>query len=121
DGIRTQTKGEGAGTRGSVLVAPGILIAGTNCVNTDAVGAAVMGFDPMAERGTAPFERCDSTLRLAEELGVGSRDLKRIEVIGARIEDLRFDFRRATENASAWYGPFISGHASLSPRTPGAA
>jgi len=96
DGIRTQTKGEGAGTRGSVLVAPGILIAGANCVNTDAVGAAAMCFDPMADRGTAPFERCDSTLRLAEELGVGSRDLKRIEVIGARIEDIRFDFRRAT-------------------------
>jgi len=107
DGIRTQTKGEGAGTRGSVLVAPGILIAGTNCVNTDAVGAAVMGFDPMADRGTAPFERCDSTLKLAEELGVGSRDPRRIEVIGARIEDLRFDFRRATEKGSAWYGPFL--------------
>ncbi len=57
-------------------------MAGTNAVCVDAVGAAVMGFDPMADRGTAPFEICDSTLRLAEELGVGTRDLKRIEVIG---------------------------------------
>ncbi|MCX6638520.1 MAG: DUF362 domain-containing protein [Acidobacteria bacterium] len=105
DGIRTQTKGEGAGTRGSVLVAPALLIAGANSVNTDAVGAAVMGFDPMADRGSAPFERCDSTLRLAEELGVGSRDPKRIEVIGARIEDLRFDFRSATAGAERARNP----------------
>ena len=33
---------------------------------------ALMGFDPMADRGTAPFETCDSMLRLAEHLGVGS-------------------------------------------------
>ncbi|MBI4877155.1 MAG: DUF362 domain-containing protein [Acidobacteria bacterium] len=99
DGIQTQTRGEGSGTRGSVVVAPGVLLAGTNCVSTDAIGAAVMGFDPMADRGTAPFETCDSTLRLAEELGVGSRDPKRIEVIGARIEEVRFDFRRATATA----------------------
>ena len=96
DGIRAQTRGEGAWTRGSVAVAPGVLIAGTNCVSTDAVATAVMGFDPMADRGAAPFERCDSTLRLAEELGAGTRDLKRIEVIGARIEDVRFDYRHPT-------------------------
>jgi uncharacterized protein (DUF362 family) len=100
DGIQTQTRGEGSGTRGSVVVSPGVLIAGTNCVSTDAIGAAVMGFDPMADRGRTPFERCDSTLRLAEELGVGSRDPKRIEVIGARVVDVRFDFRAATKAAS---------------------
>ncbi len=73
--------------------APGIVIAGTNCVTTDAVAAAIMGFDPMADRGTPPFERCDSTLRLAEELGVGTRDLKQIEVIGVPIEQARISFR----------------------------
>jgi hypothetical protein len=31
-----------------------------------------MGFDPMADRGATPFERCDSTLHLAEGLGVGT-------------------------------------------------
>jgi uncharacterized protein (DUF362 family) len=93
DGIRTQTRGETAGVRGAVPVAPGVLVAGTNCVCTDAVGMAVMGFDPMADRGRAPFERCDSTLRLAESLGVGTRDLSRIEVIGTPIEQVRFDFR----------------------------
>jgi hypothetical protein len=54
-----------------------------------------MGFDPMADRGAAPFERCDSTLRLAEELGVGTRDLRRIEVIGTSIKNARFDMRKA--------------------------
>jgi uncharacterized protein (DUF362 family) len=93
DGIRTQTRGETAGVRGAVPVAPGVLIAGTNCVCTDAVGMAVMGFDPLADRGKAPFERSDSTLRLAESLGVGTRDLARIEVIGPPIAQVRFDFR----------------------------
>jgi uncharacterized protein (DUF362 family) len=100
DGIRTQTKGETPGVEGAIPVAPGVLIAGTNCVSTDAVGAAVMGFDPMADRGRTPFELCDSTLRLAEELGVGSRDLSRIEVLGTPIAQVRFDFRKPVAAAS---------------------
>ena len=71
----------------------GVLIAGTNCVTTDAVATAVMGFDPMAERGTPPFENCDSTLKLAEHLGVGTRDLRQIEVRGTPISDVRINFR----------------------------
>lgn len=46
---------------------------------------AVMGFDPMADCGTPPFETCDSTLRLADDVGIGTRDLNRIEVIGTLI------------------------------------
>jgi uncharacterized protein (DUF362 family) len=76
-------------------VQPHLLIAGLNCVATDAVSMALMGFDPMADRGTAPFETCDSTLRLAEQLGVGTRDLDRIEVVGTPIAKARFNFRRA--------------------------
>ena len=51
-----------------------------------------MGFDPMADRGTPPFERCDSLLKLAEEAGIGTRDLQRIEVAGASIAEVKFDF-----------------------------
>jgi hypothetical protein len=51
-----------------------------------------MGFDPMAERGTLPFETSDSTLQLAEHLGVGTRDLSRIEVVGAPISNARHPF-----------------------------
>jgi hypothetical protein len=53
---------------------------------------SLMGFDPMADRGTPPFEDCDSTLRLAEAVGIGTRDLSRIEVAGPSIESVRFDF-----------------------------
>ena len=72
---------------------PGVLLAGTNCVTTDAVGTALMGFDPMADRGTAPFETSDNTMRLAEEFGVGTRDLSRIEVIGTPIREAVFRMR----------------------------
>jgi uncharacterized protein (DUF362 family) len=98
DGIETQTGGEGIG-RNTRHITPHVLVAGLNTVCVDAVGTAVMGFDPMADRGTAPFETSDSTLRLAEELGVGTRDLKRIEVIGARIADVRIDFRKLGGNS----------------------
>ncbi len=96
DGIQAMTKGEGPWVPGSgKVVKPGLLIAGTNCVTTDAVCTAVMGFDPMADRGTAPFEKCDSHLRLAEELGLGTRDLRRIEVRGASISKVRLSYRNA--------------------------
>lgn len=93
EGVKTMTGGEGPWIREQLTaVSPGVLIAGLNPVNTDAVAMSVMGFDPMADRGTPPFETCDSTLRLAEDAGVGTRDLHRIEMLGARVEDVRFDF-----------------------------
>ena len=93
EGIKTMTGGEGPWIAGDLQpAAPGVILAGLNPVTTDAVSMAVMGFDPMAERGTPPFERCDSTLQLAEAVGVGTRDLKRIEVIGTPIAEARFDF-----------------------------
>jgi uncharacterized protein (DUF362 family) len=95
DGIHTMTGGEGPWITGRHHVQPRLLIAGTNCVATDAVSMALMGFDPMAERGTPPFETCDSTLRLAEQLGVGTRDLNQIEVLGTPIAKARFNFRSA--------------------------
>ncbi|MCX6621460.1 MAG: DUF362 domain-containing protein [Acidobacteria bacterium] len=95
EGILSMAGGEGPWIRGSRPASPGLLVVGTNPVCTDAVCTALMGFDPMAVRGTAPFETCDSTLRLGEELGVGTRDLKRIEVIGGSIRNLTFPFRTA--------------------------
>jgi uncharacterized protein (DUF362 family) len=71
---------------------PGVLVAGTNCVNTDAVATAVMGYDPMAVVGRPPFIGADNFLELAEGQGLGSRDLARIEVAGTPIEKARFDF-----------------------------
>jgi uncharacterized protein (DUF362 family) len=93
DGIETMAGGEGPWSPGARPCSPGVVFAGTNVVNVDAVGMALMGFDPLADRGTAPFERCDSSLRLAEQHGVGTRDLKQIEVIGTPVAEARFDFR----------------------------
>lgn len=95
DGIETMTRGEGPWIRGAGRVSPGLLIAGTNCVTTDAIATAAMGFDPMARRGTAPFETCDSTLELAEAHGLGTRDPRRIEVVGVPVSQARFPFRQS--------------------------
>jgi uncharacterized protein (DUF362 family) len=100
DGIYTMTGGELPDQEKNFIhqaVHPGVLVAGLNCVNTDAVATAVMGLDPMADRGAPPFEKCDSTLRLAEQLGVGTRDLTRIEVVGTPIAKARFRFPTLTE------------------------
>jgi len=93
DGIDTMAGGEGPWIRGVRPVHPGLLIAGLNPVCTDAVATACMGFDPMAVRGEPPFEHCDSFLELAEQLGVGTRDLRRIEVAGVPVDKARFPFR----------------------------
>jgi uncharacterized protein (DUF362 family) len=100
DGIYTMTGGELPNQERNWIhkpVHPGLLIAGMNCVSTDAVAMATMGFDPMADRGSAPFETCDNTLRLAEHLGVGTRDLSRIEVAGTPISKARFRFPSLTQ------------------------
>jgi uncharacterized protein (DUF362 family) len=85
DGIEAMAGGEGPWVRGIRQVKPRVLLAGLNAVNTDAVATAVMGYDPRAPKGTGPFTKCDNTLLLAEQLGVGSADLKKIEVAGTPI------------------------------------
>jgi uncharacterized protein (DUF362 family) len=100
DGIYTMTGGELPNQDRNWIhqsVHPGVLIAGMNCVSTDAVATAVMGLNPMADRGAPPFETCDSTLRLAEHLGVGTRDLTRIEVVGTPIAKARIRFPTLTQ------------------------
>ncbi len=93
DGVETIAGGEGPWIRGIRTVKPGVLIAGLNPVCTDAVSVAVMGYNPRSTRGTAPFETCDNTLMLAEGHGVGTTNLKRIEVRGVPIEQALFKFQ----------------------------
>ena len=92
DGIETMAGGEGPWIRGVHYVKPGVLLAGFNPVTTDTVATAVMGYDPRAPKGNAPFEKCDNTLLLAEKLGLGSADLKQIELRGLSIEQAKFSF-----------------------------
>ena len=92
DGVETMAGGEGPWIRGVRTLKPGVLLAGLNPVCTDAVATAVMGYDPRSTRGTAPFQTCDNTLLLAEGHGVGTTDLKRIDVRGVPIEQAMFKF-----------------------------
>ena len=100
EGIRTMTGGEGPWIREDLTAgAPGVMVAGLNPVNTDAVAMSVMGFDPMADRGTPPFERCDSTLKLAEEAGLGTRDLQPHRSDRAADRGSSFRLRRDSQSA----------------------
>lgn len=92
DGVETVAGGEGPWIKGLRSIRPGVMLLGTNGVTADAVGTAVMGYDPMAAKDVAPFRNCDNTLKLAEALGVGTADLKRIEVRGLTIAEARFPF-----------------------------
>lgn len=95
DGVHSIAGGEGPWVPGARPCRPGVLIAGTNPVCTDAVAAAILGFDPLARRGAPPFENCDNMLALAAQHGLGTHDVSRIEVAGAQIADIRYDIRKA--------------------------
>jgi uncharacterized protein (DUF362 family) len=102
DGIKTATGAEtNYGGPPQAAINPGVIIAGTNTVATDAVAMAVMGFDPLAMRGTSPFARCDSTLAFGEQLGVGIRDLKQNEVVGVPISEVVFSYNAVRERILA--------------------
>jgi uncharacterized protein (DUF362 family) len=93
DGITSMSGGEGPWCEGANKIqftAPGILIVGLNPVSTDAVGTAVMGYEnPRAARGTKPYHFCDNHLLMAEEAGLGTADLSRIEIVGTSLEKAR--------------------------------
>ncbi len=83
---------------------PGLLLAGLNPVCTDAVGAAVMGFDPEAADRTWPFVNGTNYLALARRRGLGENRLRHIEVVGLGLERARFayqpTYRRIAPDAS---------------------
>jgi len=76
--------GEGHETSGNP-VKMNLVIAGTDPVAVDAVGAAVMGVPPESVKH----------LCLAEEKGIGTCDLKRIRVVGEPIQKVRKKFRQS--------------------------
>jgi uncharacterized protein (DUF362 family) len=89
DGITSMSGGEGpwCGNVATLkLTKPGVIITGLNPVSTDAVATAVMGYsNPRAQRGTHPFDNCDNHLLLAEQAGVGTADLEKIDVRGLAL------------------------------------
>jgi len=111
--------GEGPWVLGAKPIKPGLLIVGHNCVNTDSVGMATMGYNPRAGRHEAPYrlykgpndhppeqlhpadetyQYADNMMLLAEAVGIGSADLNRIEVRGVPIKDAMFDFEAFWKN-----------------------
>jgi len=75
-----------------------VLLAGHDPVATDAVGAAIMGFDPRAEMPTEPFLVAENHLRLAALAGLGTLDLVGTEVRGVSIADVARHFSIQTES-----------------------
>jgi len=104
DGVKAATGAEtnyGSARIPQAAVNPGVLIAGTNPVATDAVAMSVMGFNPLADRGTAPFATADSMQRLGEDLGIGLRDPARNEIAGVPIKDVVFSYTAVREKMQA--------------------
>ena len=93
DGITSMSGGEGPWASTAAFVQPGVLIVGRNPISTDAVGLSVMGYpDPRATRGTVPFQTADNHLLLAEQAGVGTADLSRIEVLGLSLAQAKYPY-----------------------------
>jgi uncharacterized protein (DUF362 family) len=93
DGVKTVEAGEGPWIETMAPVEPGLLLAGKDPVATDAIATAAMAFDPALEPPASPFLRADNYLNLARELGLGTNRLAEIEVLGASIDDIRYEFK----------------------------
>ena len=94
DGISTIQTAEGWWLGSMVSVTrPGVLIAGRNPVCTDAVAAAVMGFNPDAADRTVPFVNGTNHLALARRRGLGENRVDRLEVVGVGLGAARSEFQ----------------------------
>ena len=103
DGITAMSGGEGSWCGGAAelrLTTPGVLIAGLDPVATDTVGTAVMGFaNPRAPRGTEPFDHSENHLLSAEQAGLGTADLARIDVRGLPLAKAVYPYRKAVASS----------------------
>jgi uncharacterized protein (DUF362 family) len=92
DAVETVSHGEGPWVGELRPTRPRLLVAGRNAVCTDAVCAALMGYDPEAPHGASPFQG-ENHLRLLASAGAGANALRRIEVLGIPIDRARSPFR----------------------------
>jgi uncharacterized protein (DUF362 family) len=104
DGILTNRGGEGPWIKGVEALDPKVILAGRNVVCTDAICTAVMGYDPLADHFTFPFQS-ENHLKLLAQVGLGASDPKRIEVRGLSVKEALFPFnpkRLKIEQPVAW-------------------
>ncbi len=69
-----------------------VLLVGNNVVATDATAIRLMGNDPCADYGTAPFLFDANPLPLAHAHGLGPVDASQIEIRGDEVADLGHHF-----------------------------
>lgn len=95
DGIKSAQGGEGPWIGAMSAIEPHLLVAGASPLATDAVGAALMGFDATAASRTGAFVRSDNHFNIAREAGLGTNILADIDVVGAPIKDVAVKFKTA--------------------------
>jgi uncharacterized protein (DUF362 family) len=95
DGVITAEAGAGPWDPGLAQIKPGLLVCGKDPVAADAVATALMGFDPAAKGGAAPFVHSDNHLALAHESNLGTNRLSEITVAGPAIQTLARKFKPA--------------------------
>lgn len=94
DGISTIQTAEGWWNGSMISITrPGLLVAGRNPVCTDAVAAAVMGFEPDAPDRTQPFVNGTNHLALARRRGLGENRLNQLEMVGVPLDQAQFHFQ----------------------------
>lgn len=102
DGISTIQTAEGWWLGSMVSVTrPGLLIAGLNPVCTDAVAAAVMGFDPDAADRSFPFVNGSNYLALARRRGLGENRINQLEIGGVGLDVARFEFQPTYQRSAS--------------------
>jgi uncharacterized protein (DUF362 family) len=93
DGIDTVRGGEGFWNEGVEPIQPKLLLVGRNAVCTDAVCTTVIGHNPMAAHMQAPFPG-ENYLQLLAQAGIGTHDIKQIEVRGVSLKEAIHPFTR---------------------------
>ncbi len=94
------TAGNGPGPRTMFPVVKNYILASADQVAIDAVAARMMGFDPFSLK----------YIRLAHEDGLGTGDIRDIEIVGADISGESWGFTVGNNGVSlfgnlAWFGP----------------
>jgi uncharacterized protein (DUF362 family) len=79
--------GDGPGPRAMRVRSANLILASADQVAIDAVAAKIMGFDPMSIR----------FIRLAHEMGLGCGDPSQIEMVGADVSQVNFEFSTGEE------------------------